>query len=115
VIANDFGKVRASDFLSRTWAHRFLRMKPMPTNRFTVRRIREVLRLRLQAGLSYAEVGGALKISKSSAGKYVSPGARPAWTGSLPRPWPTTSSSPSGTFADSIFFWAGDGPDSLAM
>lgn len=44
----------------------------MPTNRVTMRRIKEVLRLNLQAGLSYDEIGRALKISKSSAGKYVS-------------------------------------------
>jgi transposase len=37
-----------------------------------MRRIKEALRLHLQAGLSYDEVGRALKISKSSAGKYVS-------------------------------------------
>ena len=37
-----------------------------------MRRIRETLRLHLQAGLSYGEVARALKISKSSAGKYVS-------------------------------------------
>ncbi|MFN9503130.1 MAG: IS21 family transposase, partial [Rubrivivax sp.] len=44
----------------------------MPTNRLTMRRIRETLRLHLQAGLSYNEVGRALKISKSVVGKYVS-------------------------------------------
>jgi transposase len=44
----------------------------MPTNRITMRRIREVLRLHLQAGLSYTEVGRALKVSKSVVGKYVS-------------------------------------------
>ena len=37
-----------------------------------MRRIRETLRLRLQAGLSYDEVSRALKISKSVVGKYVS-------------------------------------------
>lgn len=37
-----------------------------------MRRIREALRLHLQAGLSYNEVGRALKISKSVVGKYVS-------------------------------------------
>ncbi len=37
-----------------------------------MRRIKEALRLHLQAGLSYDEIGRALKISKSSAGKYVS-------------------------------------------
>jgi transposase len=37
-----------------------------------MRQIRETLRLHLQAGLSYAEVGRALKISKSAVGKYVS-------------------------------------------
>jgi transposase len=44
----------------------------MPPNRITMRRIRETLRLHLQAGLSYNEVGRALKISKSVVGKYVS-------------------------------------------
>ena len=44
----------------------------MPTNRVTMRRIRETLRLHLQAGLSYGEIARALKIAKSSAGKYVS-------------------------------------------
>ena len=44
----------------------------MPTNRITMRRIRETLRLHLQAGLSYNEVSRALKISKSAVGIYVS-------------------------------------------
>jgi len=44
----------------------------MPTNRITMRRIRETLRLHLQAGLSYSEASRALKISKSAVGKYVS-------------------------------------------
>ena len=39
-----------------------------------MRQIRETLRLHLQAGLSYGEVGRALKISKSAVGKYVHPG-----------------------------------------
>ena len=37
-----------------------------------MRRIRETLRLRLQASLSYEEIGRALKLSKSVVGKYVS-------------------------------------------
>lgn len=44
----------------------------MPTNRITMRQIREALRLHLQADLSFTEVGRALKISKSAVGKYVS-------------------------------------------
>ena len=36
-----------------------------------MRQIRETLRLHLQAGLSYGEVGRALKLSKSVVGKYV--------------------------------------------
>ena len=44
----------------------------MPTKRVTMRRIREALRLHLQAGLSYNEVGRALQISKSVVGKFVS-------------------------------------------
>lgn len=38
-----------------------------------MRHTRETLRLRLQARLSYGEIGRSLKISKSVAGKYVSP------------------------------------------
>jgi transposase len=37
-----------------------------------MRRIREVLRLHLQAGLSYTEISRTLKISRSVVGKYVS-------------------------------------------
>ncbi len=44
----------------------------MPTKRVTMRRIRETLRLHLQAGLSFSDIGRALKLSKSVAGKYVS-------------------------------------------
>jgi hypothetical protein len=44
----------------------------MPTNRVTMHRIPEALRLHLQADLSYNEGGLALKISKSVVGKYVS-------------------------------------------
>jgi len=43
----------------------------MPTNRVTMRQIRETLRLHLQAGLSYSEVARALKVSKSVVGKYI--------------------------------------------
>ena len=44
----------------------------MPTNRITMRQLRESLRLHLQANLSYNEVGRTLKISKSVVGKYMS-------------------------------------------
>ncbi|MFP3276713.1 MAG: IS21 family transposase [Paraburkholderia sp.] len=44
----------------------------MPTNRVTMRSIREALRLCLQAGLSYGEAGRTLKLSKSVVGKYMS-------------------------------------------
>ena len=44
----------------------------MPTNRITMRQIRESLRLHLTAGLSYNEVSRTLKISKSVVGKYMS-------------------------------------------
>ena len=43
----------------------------MPTNRVTMRQIREALHLHLQAEMSYAEVGRALKMSKSVVGNYV--------------------------------------------
>ena len=44
----------------------------MPTNRITMRQIRETLRLHLCARLSFSEVGRSLKISKSAAAKYAS-------------------------------------------
>src|ERR1035437_1251630 len=44
----------------------------MPSNRITMRQIRESLRLHLQAKLSYNEVGRTLKLSKSVVGKYIS-------------------------------------------
>ena len=43
----------------------------MPTNRITLRQIRETLRLHLQAALSFSEVGRTLKISNSAAAKYT--------------------------------------------
>jgi transposase len=43
----------------------------MPTPRIAMRQIREVLRLHLQAGLSYAECGRALKVPKSTVGATV--------------------------------------------
>jgi hypothetical protein len=43
----------------------------MPTPRITMRRIREVLRLHLEAGLSYAECARVLKLPKSTVGKIV--------------------------------------------
>ena len=44
----------------------------MPTNRITIRQIRETLRLHLCARLSFHEVGRSLKIPKSAAAKYAS-------------------------------------------
>lgn len=43
----------------------------MPTNRITMRKIRETLRLHWQSELSLNEISGALKIAKSTAGKFV--------------------------------------------
>src|SRR6267154_1194460 len=43
----------------------------MPTPRITMRQIREVLRLHLLGGRSFAECGRALGIAKSTAGKVV--------------------------------------------
>jgi transposase len=43
----------------------------MPTNRITMRRIKEVSRRHLQAGLNYSEVGRMLKVSKSVVAKCV--------------------------------------------
>jgi hypothetical protein len=86
-----------------------LQLKPMPTNRITMRRIRETLRLHLQAGLSYNEVGRALKISKSVVGKYVSLARvagvdwavaqtltddEPRWPPKFPHSWPPQTPPP---------------------
>jgi hypothetical protein len=70
---DDFGGMRVSDFLNRASAHHFLRLQPMPTNRITIRQIREPSRLHLSVGLSLREVvQSSLKISRSVAGRDVS-------------------------------------------
>ena len=43
----------------------------MPTPRITIRQIRQVLRLHLEAGLTYAQVGRALGMPKSTVGKFA--------------------------------------------
>jgi hypothetical protein len=43
----------------------------MPTNRITMRQIRQALRLHLEAGLSYAQVALAMGIGKATVGKFV--------------------------------------------
>src|SRR6218665_177065 len=49
----------------------FLRTRPMPTPRITMRQIRQVLRLHLDAGLPYAKVARALGLPKSTVGKFA--------------------------------------------
>jgi hypothetical protein len=43
----------------------------MPTNRITMRQIRQALRLHLEAGLSYAQVGRAVGVGKGTVGKFL--------------------------------------------
>src|SRR6059036_2258952 len=43
----------------------------MPTPRIMMRQIRQVLRLHLEAGLTYAQVGRALGMPKSTVGKFA--------------------------------------------
>jgi len=43
----------------------------MPTNRITMRQIRQALRLHLEAGLSYAQVARALGLGKGTVGKFM--------------------------------------------
>jgi transposase len=43
----------------------------MPTNRITMRQIRQALRLHLEAGLSYAQVARAVGIGKGTVGKFM--------------------------------------------
>jgi transposase len=43
----------------------------MPTPRITMRQIRQVLRLHLEAGLTYTQVGRALGVPKSTVGKFA--------------------------------------------
>jgi hypothetical protein len=59
-----------------------------------MRQIRETLRLHLQAGLSYNEVGRALKISKSVVGKYVSLARVAGVDWEVPRPSATKTWRP---------------------
>jgi transposase len=59
----------ASD-LDRGHAGRLCR-PAMPTTRITMRQIRQALRLHLEAGLSYAQVGRAVGIGKGTVGKFL--------------------------------------------
>jgi transposase len=43
----------------------------MPTNRITMRQIRQALRLHLEAGLSYAQIARAVGIGKGTVGKFI--------------------------------------------
>jgi hypothetical protein len=43
----------------------------MPTNRITMRQIRQALRLHLEARLSYAQVARAVGIGKGTVGKFI--------------------------------------------
>jgi transposase len=43
----------------------------MPTNRITMRQIRQALRLHLEAGLSYAQIARAVGIGKGTVGKFM--------------------------------------------
>jgi transposase len=43
----------------------------MPTNRITMRHIRQALRLHLEAGLSYAQIARAVGIGKGTVGKFI--------------------------------------------
>jgi transposase len=43
----------------------------MPNNRIAMRQIRQTLRLHLEAGLSYAQVAGAIGIGKGTVGKIM--------------------------------------------
>jgi hypothetical protein len=43
----------------------------MPTNRITMRQIRQALRLHLEAGLSYAQIARAVGIGKATVGKFM--------------------------------------------
>ena len=44
----------------------------MPTKRMSLRMIKDVIRLKWQAGLSHEQIAGTLKISKGAVAKYVS-------------------------------------------
>jgi DNA-binding transcriptional regulator LsrR (DeoR family) len=43
----------------------------MPAERLSMRKVREVLRLRHALGLSYREISEALRVSKTSVGEFV--------------------------------------------
>ena len=43
----------------------------MPTERISMRKLKEILRLRFEAGLSYRQIAAAAKVSVGVAAKYV--------------------------------------------
>ena len=58
------------------------------TRRINMRKIRDVLRLKLDARLSHEQTAAALGISKGVITKYLSPWPAPqAWTGHKSRSW----------------------------
>jgi transposase len=53
------------------YAFEFFSEMPMPTRRVTMRKIRDVLRLKLDGKLSHEQIASALKVSKGVVAKYV--------------------------------------------
>src|SRR6218665_3281801 len=64
-------QARGSDPTAGIGSPLFLRTRPMPTPRLTMRQIRQVLRLNLDAGLPHAKVARPLPLPKPTVGKVA--------------------------------------------
>ena len=60
------------------------REEKVPTERISMRKLKEILRLRFEAGLSYRQIAAAAQVSVGVAAKYVTQAERAGLTWPLP-------------------------------
>ena len=65
----------------------------MPTGRLTMRRIRDILRLRFAQGLSERAIAASLGLGREMSGPICATPGKPVWLGRFRRAWTTTISS----------------------
>ena len=62
----------------------------MTFTRVSMRKIREIFRLYLQAGLKYRQIARSCSTTHATVGKYSRSPNRPGWAGRCRRSWQTT-------------------------
>ena len=62
----------------------------MAFSRVSMRKIREILRLHLQAGLKYRQIARSCSTTHATVGKYSRSPNSPGWAGRCRRSWQTT-------------------------